>query len=57
MKNETDMKKTYKTPTMKVEKFQCSHMLCTSTFGVNEGEGVSTEKNPYSGYDGYGEDW
>ena len=51
------MKKAYKTPTMKVRKIQSSHMLCLSTFGVNEDEGISTEKNPYSDCDGYGEGW
>ena len=51
------MKKEYKSPAMKVRKIQCSHMLCTSTFGVNEDEGISTEKNQYSDCDGYGEDW
>ena len=51
------MKKTYKTPTMKVVQVQQIHMLCTSTFGVNEDEGISTEKNQYSDCDGYGEDW
>lgn len=51
------MKKEYKVPTMKVEQFQCSHMLCISTFGVNEGEPVSKEQNPYSECEGYGEDW
>ena len=51
------MKKEYKTPTMKVRKIHCSHMLCESTFGVNEGEGISTGTNPYSDCDGYGEGW
>ena len=37
------MKKTYKTPTMKVRKIQCSHMLCGSTFGINS-NGVDKEK-------------
>ena len=37
------MKKTYKTPTMKVRKIQCSHMLCGSTFGINS-FGVDEEK-------------
>ena len=32
------MKKTYKTPTMKVRKIQCSHMLCGSTFGITREE-------------------
>ena len=37
------MKKTYKTPTMKVRKIHCSHMLCGSTFGINS-NGVDKEK-------------
>ena len=28
------MKKTYKTPTMKVRKIHCSHMLCQSQLDV-----------------------
>ena len=50
------MKKTYKTPTMKVRKIQCSHMLCGSLDGSVKcfrGESVSgsSEEN------GYGEAW
>ena len=36
MKNETDMKKTYKTPAMKVRNIRCSQMLCESTTSVGE---------------------
>ena len=36
MKNETDMKKTYKTPAMKVRKIRCSQMLCESLTSVGE---------------------
>ena len=50
------MKKEYKTPTMKVRNIQCSHMLCGSTFGINNEE-VSTEVNEYSEYEGYDKAW
>ena len=36
MKNETDMKRTYKTPAMKVRNIRCSQMLCESLTSVGE---------------------
>lgn len=52
------MKKEYKTPTMKVRKIQCSHMLCGSlnSFKLNS-ETVSEKTNEYSDKDGYGDAW
>lgn len=49
------MKKEYKTPTMKVRKIQCSHMLCGRTFGINNE--VSTEENEFSDHEGYDKAW
>ncbi len=51
------MKKEYKTPTIKVITIQISHMLCESILNINKDEGISTEINEYSDYDGYGKDW
>ena len=42
MKNETDMKKNYLTPAMKVRTIRCSHILCGSTLGINS-NGVDKE--------------
>ena len=42
------MKKTYKTPTMKVRKIQCSHMLC----GSPESMQINTTRG--EGYEDYG---
>ena len=36
MNNETDMKKDYKTPTMKVRKIHCSQVICMS-LTINKG--------------------
>ena len=36
MKNETDMKKNYKTPAMKVRKIRCSQVICMS-LTINKG--------------------
>ena len=55
MKNETDMKRTYKTPAMKVRKIHCSHMLCTSD--INFGSRHNDPDYDYIGGDsgsGYG---
>ena len=51
------MKKTYKTPTMKVRKIQCSHMLCGSN-SVGFYRGVSiAEESDYDDYEGYDNAW
>ena len=44
------MKKTYKTPAMKVRKIQCSHMLCGSQDGmkINEDLGEDYEKDAWA---------
>ena len=53
------MKKTYKTPTMKVVQVQQTHMLCTSDGELNFGNSYNSGNNDYidgdlgSGY-GYG---
>ena len=55
------MKKTYKTPTMKVRKIHCSHMLCLSggdTLGITDDEvSESPEGNKYIGREGYDNAW
>ena len=59
MKNETDMKRTYKTPAMKVRKISPVRMLCTSDGELNRGNSYNSGNNDYiygdseSGY-GYG---
>ena len=59
MKNETDMKRTYKTPAMKVRKISPVRMLCTSDGELNFGNSYNNGTNDYiegdsgSGY-GYG---
>ena len=44
------MKKNYKTPTMKVRKIQCSHMICESPeyMEVNESLGIEYENDAYA---------
>ena len=51
MKNETDMKRTYKTPAMKVRKIQCPHMLCLSG-DVNTGSRYNGSLYDYIGGEG-----
>lgn len=59
MKNETDMKRTYKTPAMKVRKISHVRMLCTTDGELNFGNSYYSGNNDYiegdlgSGY-GYG---
>ena len=50
------MKKTYKTPAMKVVEVQQTQMLCGSMLGITN-DGVSTEPNDYSENEGYGSAW
>ena len=50
------MKKTYKTPTMKVVEVQQRLLLSGSTLGITN-DGVSTEPNDYSENEGYGSAW
>ena len=55
------MKKTYKTPTMKVRKIHCLHMLCLSggdTLGITYDEVSESEvDNKYFGCEGYDNAW
>ena len=59
MKNETDMKRTYKTPAMKVRTISPVRMLCSSDGELNQGSRYNSGINDYiegdsgSGY-GYG---
>ena len=51
------MKKTYKTPTMKVRKIHCSHMVCESnSVGFHRGVSVD-EESDYDDYEGYDNAW
>ena len=63
MKNETDMKKNYKTPAMKVRTIRCSQMVCGSLTDdnavvmYNVAVSESAEGNKYFGCEGYNEVW